>query len=388
MKYRLVAAFFAVALAALGQALSVEKLVAFLQSSEKLIAEGKMTDRELAKYLSTVRLTERLDDRTIEEIQGYGKIGPNTLHALQALRDRSQGLAIAKPVAPPVAPTPIPPPSSVEQAAIIDDVRNYALNYSRNLPDFICTQVTRRFGAPKPGTRYGGSPGGDPYWQALDTLQIRLSYFEQKEQYKVILANNTIVNKDYSEVGGSKSFGDFGSMMREIFEPSSKAHFEWDHWGTLRGKRVMAFAYRIEQARSQYRITVDDAKLSIVTGYHGLVEVDPETHVIMRITTEAEGIPESFPVKTVTNVLDYDYTDLSGQTFLLPLKARIDASFSDSLQRIDEEFRLYRKYSSSAEITFDTDAATPPPLPEDKTKETPAIDCKNPKNKDAKECKQ
>src|SRR5258708_27561387 len=123
---RLLVVFIAGPVAVMGQALSVEKLVAFLQSSEKLIAEGKMTDRELAKYLSTVKLTERLDDRTIEEIQGYGKIGPNTLHALEGLRDRSQGLATAKPILPPVAPTLIPPPSSVEQSAIIDDVRNYA----------------------------------------------------------------------------------------------------------------------------------------------------------------------------------------------------------------------------------------------------------------------
>src|SRR5579872_5302185 len=165
MRYRLMAAFFAVCLAAMGQALSVEKLVAFLQSSEKLIAQGKMSDRELAKYLSTVKLTERLDDRTIEEIQGFGKIGPNTLHALEALRDRTQALAIAKPIVPPAPPKPIPPPTALEQAAIIDDVRNYALNYSKNLPDFICTQVTRRFGAAKPGTRYGGASGGDPSWQ-------------------------------------------------------------------------------------------------------------------------------------------------------------------------------------------------------------------------------
>jgi hypothetical protein len=92
------AAFFAVCIVAMGQSLTVEKLVSFLQSSEKLITEGKMTDRELAKYLTTVKLTERLDDRTIEEIQGFGKIGPFTLHALQALRDRTQALATAKPI--------------------------------------------------------------------------------------------------------------------------------------------------------------------------------------------------------------------------------------------------------------------------------------------------
>ena len=77
----------AVCLAAMGQSLSVEKLLSFLQSSEKLIKEGKMTDRELAGYLTRVKLTERLDDRTIEELQGSVALGPKTLEALHSLRD-------------------------------------------------------------------------------------------------------------------------------------------------------------------------------------------------------------------------------------------------------------------------------------------------------------
>jgi len=369
MRYRLLAAVFAVSLAATAQTLSVRELVSFLQSSEQLIKEGKQTDGEVAKYLAKVRLTERLDDRIIEDMQGLG-IGAKTLQALQALRDRTKDLMEAKPIAPQAPPAPIPPPSSEEQAAIIADVREYALNYSKNLPDFICTQVTRRYAAPMPGTRWGGSSMSEPRWQAEDVLQIRLSYSLQTgEKYLVVLANNTIVNKDYSQMGGSKSFGEFGSMLREIFEPSTEARFEWDHWGTLRGKRVMAFAYHVSQSRSQYRLVVEDAKLSIITAYHGLVEVDPDTHVVMRVTTIAENIPPDFPIRKAEDVLDYDFQDLSGHTFLLPLKSQVLMSGGDALQRLDEEFRLYRKYSADAEIKYDADPL--PPLPDDKTKETP-----------------
>jgi hypothetical protein len=244
MRYRLLAGVFAVCLVAAAQTLNLRELVSFVQSSEQLIKEGKQTDAELAKYLAKVKLSERLDDRVIEELQSQG-IGAKTLQALQALRDRTKDLMAAKPIAPEARPTPIPPPSSEEQAAIITDVREYALNYSKNLPDFICTQVTRRYAAPMPGTKWGGSALSQPSWQAQDVLQIRLSYFQQKEKYTVVLANNTIVNKDYEQMGGSKSFGEFGSMLREIFEPGTEARFEWDHWGTLRGKRVMAFAYHV-----------------------------------------------------------------------------------------------------------------------------------------------
>jgi len=387
MRYRLLAAVFAVCLAAAAQTqtLTVPQLVSFVQSSERLIKEGKQTDGEVAKYLAKVKLTERLDDRTIEELQGYG-IGAKTLQALQALRDRTKDLMAAKPIVPEAPPAPTAPPSSEEQAAIIADVREYVLNYSKNLPDFICTQVVRRYAAPMPGTRYGGSSLSEPSWYPQDVLQIRLSYFQQKEKGTVVLENNKIINKDYEQMGGSKSFGEFGSMLREIFEPSTEARFEWDHWGTLRTKPVMAFAYHVSQSRSQYRLVVEDAKLSIITAYRGLVEVDPKTHVVMRVTTIAENIPPDFPIRKAEDILDYDYQDISDHTFLLPMKSQVLMSGGDVLTRLDEEFRLYRKYTAEAEIQYDTDPL--PPLPDDKTKETVAPDCKDPKNKDLKECKE
>jgi hypothetical protein len=369
MRYRLLAGVFAVCLVAAAQTLSLRELVSFVQSSEQLIKEGKQTDGELAKYLAKVKLTERLDDRVIEDLQSRG-IGAKTLQALQALRDRTKDLMAAKPIAPEAPPTPISPPTSEEQAAILSDVREYALNYSKNLPDFICTQVTRRYAAPMPGTRWGGSALSEPSWQAQDVLQIRLSYFEQKEKYTVVLANNAIVNKDYEQMGGSKSFGEFGSMLREIFEPGTEARFEWDHWGTLRKNPVMAFSYHVSRSRSQYRLVVEDAKLSIITAYRGLVEVDPKTHVVMRVSTIAENIPADFPIRKAEDVLDYDYQDISGHTFLLPMKSQVLMSGGEVLTRLDEEFRLYRKYSAEAGITYDTDPL--PPLPDDKTKETPA----------------
>jgi hypothetical protein len=372
MLYRLSVAVLAVCLAATGQSLSVEKLLSFLQSSEKLIKEGKMTDKELAGYLSKVKLTERLDDRAIEELQGAGNIGPKTLEALHALRERSQSLASAKlPPAEP-KPVPIPPPSSQEQAAIIDEVREYALNYSKTLPDFICTQVTRRFAAPAPGTKYGGSADSEPRWTALDTLTIKLSYFEQKEDYKLILVNNTLTTQDYGTLGGSTTTGDFGSMMREIFEPASQAHFEWDHWGTLRGRRVLAFSYRVAQSRSQWHI-VYEKKNDIVPAYHGLVYVDKETHEVMRVTLEAQDIPAGFPIHRADTVLDYDFQQLSGKTFLLPLKSTTIMSTSEYWTKNDEEFRVYRKYSAESDIKFDS-SDVPAPLPEEKTKETPVTD--------------
>jgi hypothetical protein len=368
MRYRLLAAVFAVCLVANGQTMTLEKLVDFLKSSQQFLKDGRMSDRELAKYLEKVKLTERLDDRDIEELQGTLALGPKTLEALHELRDRTQTLAVAKPIVPEAKPVPIPPPTSEEQAAIISEARDYAMNYSRQLPDFICTQVTRRYAAPRPGTKYGGPAGSTPSWQALDTLTIKLSYFEQKEDYKLILVNNTITKQDYRTLGGATSTGDFGSMMKDIFEPGTEARFEWDHWGTLRGRRVMAFAYHVAQSRSQWHIMYERS-MDIVPAYHGLIYIDEKTHDVMRVTLAAQDLPATFPVKMAETVLDYDFQDISGHTFLLPLKATTTMGADDYMTRNDAEFRIYRKYSAESAISFDS-AETPPPLPEDKTTET------------------
>jgi hypothetical protein len=368
MHSRVLAAVFAVCLSATAQSLTVNKLVQFIQSCTAPEAKGKYTDKQIADYLQHVKLTERLDDRTIEQLEGMG-IGPKTIQALHVLRDRTQALVAAAPPEALLPPKPIPPPSSEEQAAIISEVRDYALNYSKSLPDFICTQVTKRFAAYRPGTKYGGRADEEPRWQAQDELTYRLSFFNQKEDYKLILHNSTPTVQDSASVGGTSSYGDFGTMLLKIFEPNTETRFEWDHWGTLRGKRVMAFHYRVSKERSSYHIIVPDAKLDIITAYNGLVEVDKDNHLVMRVTLEAENLPADFPIKSAKTILDYDYVEISGQTFLLPLKGQVFGSDSSIVTRNDTTYHNYRKYSAESVISFG-DEATPPPISDDKTKET------------------
>lgn len=347
--------------------LSVNQLFSFIQNSVQLIKDGKQSDRETADFLASVKLTERLDDRSVEQMQSLG-IGPRTLAALRKLSEQSQSLPAAKPIEPPAPPRQAPPPSSEEQGAIVNAVRTYALDYSQSLPDFICTQVTRRYYAPLPGTRYGGAADSEPSYRLEDTLTIRLSFFEQQEDYKPMLVNGQMTNQDYKSLGGSLVSGDFGSMMKDIFERQTQARFEWDHWATLRGKLAMAFAYHVEQARSQWHITV--GKADIIPAYHGLIFVDAKSHEVVRVTLEADNIPAGFPVRWVQTILDYDYADIAGHTFLLPKVDETLTRTDQYLSKLDTSFHNYRKYSAESELKFD--AETPDPVPAEQRKETPA----------------
>ena len=332
--------------------MTVKQLVAFVKSSVDL----KHDDRKLAAYVKKVTLTQQLTAGTVEDLQAYGA-GPKTIEALELLRDSTKTLTPPPTEKPAPAPPTIPPPSLEEQKEIIKQVRDYALNYTKRLPDFICTQVTRRY----------ADPSGLEFWNRLDTVTTKLSYFEQKEDYKVVLVNNQPTDISYEKLGGSISSGEFGTMMKEIFEPETETTFEWTRWATLRGRRVHVYSYRVAQPRSKWRISYQRA-IEYVPGYKGLIYVDRDNLTVARIRLEAENMPASFPIQQASIELDYDTVDISGSPFVLPLKHTMRMREGKLLVKNEVEFRMYRKFGADAVITFDT----PDPLTEEKVKEQPA----------------
>jgi hypothetical protein len=123
------------------------------------------------------------------------------------------------------------------------------------------------------------------------------------------------------------------------------------------------FSYRVAQPNSRWSISYgQDRHLRITPAYKGLVYVERDTNLVLRLMLEGQDIPAAFPVQQASTMLDYDYSSISGQTFLLPLKAVVRMRSEKYLSKNDVEFRLYRKFSVDATITFETPAA----LPEDK----------------------
>jgi hypothetical protein len=333
------------------QKFTIGQLVAFIQSSIQL----KHDDRQVAAYLRKVTLTQKLTESVLEDLQGLGA-GVKTVEALRVLRDASKSLPAPPPPKPKPEPVVIPGPPEEERKKVLDEVREYASNYSKRLPDFICTQVTRRY----------SDPTGLEFWRRDDVVTARLSYFEQKEEYKITTVNNAPTERTMDQLGGSTSTGEFGSMLREIFEPESHARFQWERWATLRGRRMHVFSYNVPQAYSKWHVTFEKRE-DIVPAYGGLLYIDRDTSMVMRITFEAEDIPPSFPIQQAGTVLDYDFIPINEREYVLPLRAVVRMRAGKHLSKNEVEFRMYRKFSAEATITFDT----PEPLSEDKTKEQP-----------------
>jgi hypothetical protein len=333
--------------------MSVAQLVSFIKSSIQM----HNNDKDVADTVGKIRLTNKLEGRTVEELQGLGA-GPKTIAALYKLAADTAGL---QPAAAP-APAPVvvgpPPPSSIEQQQILDEIKENALNYTDNLPNFICMQVTRRH----------IDPSGTETWSLYDTVQEELTFFDKKESYKVSMVNNrAVTNVDHTRLGGATSSGEFGTMLKEIFEPSTHTEFDWERWATLRGKRMYVFSFRVQQPFSKYSIYHEESRRQIIAGYHGLIYADRDSKKIMRIKLECDSIPIDFPIQQVSLDLNYDFTKIGEQAFLLPLKSELRSRQGKFLNWNEVEFRLYRKYGTESSITFDT----PEPIPDDQLKEQP-----------------
>src|SRR5258708_12259840 len=158
-------------------------------------------------------------------MQGLGA-GAKTVAALKDLRENSANLPTPPPPPPvPPPPKPLDPPDSIAQAKILDAAREYALNYEKQLPNFICAEVTRRSVDP---THTGARSLQDPDWRHIDTITTKLTYFDHQEKYEVQMVNNSsVVNMSVEKLGGAVSMGKFGTMMSQLFDPKSNPRFNW-----------------------------------------------------------------------------------------------------------------------------------------------------------------
>ena len=332
--------------------MSVAQLKSFIASSKQLNHD----DRKVADFLKKVKLTEKLDAATFEDLQVAG-VGPKTVEMLRELRDASKDLPI--PPKPGVKPPPpvIPPPPKQEQDTAMAQAREYALNYTKQLPNFLCIQLTRRY----------YDPAGLEFWHLSDTILTKLSFNEQKEKYELMSVNNRVPQStSMDQLGGSLSSGEFGSLLHMVFDDKSSARFAWERWATLRGRRMHVFTYFIAQPNSGYQL-IYEKSAEYRPALRGAVYVDRDTQMVMRLTLEAVDVPASFPIQQTSVVLDYDFAKISEQEFLLPLRAELKSRSQKVLTKNEIEFRMYRKFSTETNIKFDV----PEPLPESQTKEQP-----------------
>ena len=256
------------------------------------------------------------------------------------------------------ATVPGQPRLSEEQTRLLELARETAIHYSASLPSFICEESVQRTEITGPFTTYS-------------QLSIELT-FDRGERYKLIAINGNRTQKSLDSIGGLISGGEFGSLLLRVFEPSAAADIEWKSWSTLRNHLTAVFTYRVPREGSHYLVgyRTDNGRLiSAAAGYRGEVTLDAEVEPgrVLRLTADAYDIPKNLSILHSTMAVDYDFVDISGREFSLPVRAESHLERPRRDSRNVVKFINYRKFEVDSTLAFGLDKPPlnrfAPPLP-------------------------
>jgi hypothetical protein len=236
------------------------------------------------------------------------------------------------------------PPSANDQRVLLARVRQEALRYQRELPDFICTQLT---------TRSIDESGTGKHWKRRDSLEVEDVYVSGFVNHKLIQLDGMAAHKNYRQLTGFLSetvLHSVGFLPAWLFGPQAKTQFEWIRGSTLDGRQVQVFSVHLPASDS--KLTISTARHSFIAGVDGFIFVDAVTAVVRRFEIRMD-LPPASPIQEGEMDIDYARVDISGRQFFLPVKFEVRARFGTSRVKNETEVVRYQKYAAETTIHFD-----------------------------------
>ncbi len=208
-------------------------------------------------------------------------------------------------------------PTQLEVTGIIDKTRRKTLEAVGEMPDFVVKQQIQR----------SASFAGTGTFRPQDKLVVAVSYRSTgEESYRLLSINGALqanpeAKGSYDEAGGTSSTGEFVTMLATIFKAESEADFTPVQTDIVRGRTAVLFDFTVERDKAKQRIVSGSGGLtqSTITGMKGRMWIDRTDFRVLRVESEATEIPEGFPVTAAKRTIDYDWTTISDEKYLLPL---------------------------------------------------------------------
>lgn len=324
-----------------------------VQELKKLIVSSQASsdnDNKVAYKISQFRLKERLTAGALADISTL-RLGTRTASMLELLADESE-------FEPAATLSGTPPPAPSEAEALLAKARDFAANYIRNLPDFICSNMIRRFET-HPISRIDTQAFlGELRLQ--DTITTEVSFDHGKESYKA----KTVNGQPHEEpVPGLTTSGEFGSILGSILIFGG-TNPEWSRWESIDGKPVAVFRYSVDAAHSRYTVNwlnTHRRPKETVPAFNGELSIDPASGAIVRLTRHAV-LPRESRIVFVDTVIEYQPVVIGGVSYICPVKSvtrslwKTDPyGFEYSLNEV--QFDSYHKFEGESTLL----AYDPPP---------------------------
>jgi len=234
-------------------------------------------------------------------------------------------------------------PSATEQHELLERIAQNALQSQEQLPDFVCTQLTKRREDPS---------GKGKRFKLRDTLEVEFTFVERHPNWKLLKVNGRPTRFSYDDIRSgfiSDAILQFFSLPGTLFGGDDPVRFEWKRQETADARRLEVFAFRVPPSASHLQLSNDFA--SNVVGFHGFIFADPATSMLARIEVQLE-LPRSDVVRESSIDVDYGMVTIADRQFLLPVKAVARLRTSSKASENETDVVRYQKYSADSSVKF------------------------------------
>ena len=92
------------------------------------------------------------------------------------------------------------------------------------------------------------------------------------ESYQNILVDGEPFEGKMMDIGGTRSAGEYGSVLWNLFHPSTQADFKRGRLSVIRGRDAHEYEFHVQKPRSRWNVIVNQRE--IVPAYNGRVWIE------------------------------------------------------------------------------------------------------------------
>jgi VWFA-related protein len=309
-------------------------------------------DADTARQLSTMELTERLSTSRLASWKPRLP-GPKSWASLVVLADAS---AFLNP--PPAEISANPPPDTAAQQQMQSKMIDYLQGTIPKLPDFFAARTTDHYEEPsrKDGQSWKTASGDGPLHLA-GSSQATVIYRNGYEAVESVKGRK--LEKEKKSLSAK---GIFGPILGAVILTAVRSNLIWSRWEQIADGPRAVFRYSVLKKDPVFELTyccllndgAGSGTFQDFPGYHGEIEIDPDSGAVLRMTIEADlesNLHPNLPIFLSRIVVEYGPVDIGGTSHICLLKsiAILRERTIFELHEWNESFKIYAPFETMLE---------------------------------------
>ena len=226
-------------------------------------------------------------------------------------------------------------------AAVMETLRERALDNLRALPNYTCTSTIERSSRRSLSHRF----------ENIDRIRLEIAYVGGRELFGWP-AGERIADEDLRRfVGGTITNGDFALLTRALFAGPGIS-FRNINRKDSSGRQVLSGEFTATREGSDWTLVVGQREEPVA--YYGSFRADPESLRLISLAMMAEHIPREFGYRRITRDLEFQPVRIGSDEFLLPSRAELVTLDKNGEEtRNETSFANCRQFTAESAVRFE-----------------------------------